>query len=90
MTLPRTLGRMTTCVDRVFRPIGNGLFQEVYMHFIKFVNEDGTTKNMKLSKEEFRGIWREPKGNEHSREGETTFAFPGDSAPRRLICIQRG
>ncbi len=90
MTLPRTLGRMTTCVDRVFRPIGNGLFQEVYMHFIKFMNEDGTTKNMKLEKEELRGIWREPKAGERSREGETTFVFPGDAKPRRLICIQRG
>ena len=89
MTLPRTLGRMTTCIDRVFRPIGNGLFQEVYMHFIKFMNEDGTTKSMKLEKEELRGIWRQS-DTEHSREGETTFVFPGDSKPRRLICVKRG
>jgi hypothetical protein len=88
MKLPRTTGRMTTCIERVFRPIGNGFFREVFMHFIKFMNEDGTTKSMKLEKEEERGVWKEPEGDERSRIAETTFVFPGDTKPRRLICVQ--
>lgn len=88
MTLPRTLGKMNTTIERVFKRTPEGLFMEVYLHFLNFLNEDGTLRSSKLDKEVATGkLWRVARPGERSSYGEVDYRFPDQPRPIRLICL---
>jgi hypothetical protein len=90
MTLPRTLGKMNTTVERVFKRTPEGLFVEVYLHFLNFLNEDGTLRSSKLDKEVVTGkVWRLARPGERSSYGEVDYLLPGQTKTTRLICVTR-
>ena len=70
-------GKMVSGVERVFRPIrihgyvGNQLHQEVHMHYIHFLNEDGTVRKST---------------GQRSLYGECDYTFP-DGTVKRLILL---
>ena len=91
MTLPRTLGKMNTTVERVFKRTPDGFFLEVYLHFLKFLNEDGSLRSSKLDKEVVTGkLWRAARPGERSSYGEVDYLFPDQTKPTRLLCVTRG
>lgn len=92
MNMPRMLGKMTTYVEKIYRPVGSrmpGFYQEVIMHFVKFLNEDGSVRSLKLDREEPKDFWREPRVGERSSYGEVDYLFPGADKKTRLICIKK-
>lgn len=90
-TLP--IPRMTTGLERVFRKVSPpGQTPEVYrefmLHFIHYLDKDGTKLSSKLDKTIPGGYYREAQPNEHSAYGEEyTYTFPHDGVTRRIICI---
>lgn len=91
MTLPRTLGKMNTTVERVFKRTPDGFFLEVYLHFLNFLNEDGSLKSSKLDKEVVTGkLWRVARPGERSGYGEVDYLFPDQAKPTRLLCVTTG
>jgi hypothetical protein len=90
MTLPRTLGKMNTTVERVFRRTPDGFFLEVYLHFLNFLNEDGSLRSSKLDKEVSTGkLWRVARPGERSSYGEVDYLFPGQPKAVRLLCVSK-
>lgn len=84
-------GKMASGIERVFRPIringyvGNQLYQEVHMHYVHFLNEDGSVRKSKLDRMENGKIWMESTG-QRSLYGECDYAFP-DGTKKRLILL---
>jgi hypothetical protein len=90
MTIPRALGKMSTMVERVFKRTPDGFFLEVYLHFLNFLNEDGSLRSSKLDREVSTGrLWRVARPGERSRDGEVDHLFPGQATKTRLICVTR-
>lgn len=90
MTLPRTLGKMNTTVERVFRRTPDGFFEEIYLHFLNFINDDGSLRSSKLDKEIRTGkLWRVARDGERSSYGEVDYLFPGMAKPTRLLSVSR-
>jgi len=86
----RTQGRLCTTVERVFRPLPDGLFREITLHFINFFNEDGSIKSTKLDNEIVGGLYRLAKNDqERSQYGEVFYQFPEGTEPVRLLAIGR-
>lgn len=84
----RTEGRMCTSVEKVFRPLPDGLFREVILHFINFFDEDNTISSSKLDNEIMGGLYRLARNDqEQSQYGEVFYTFPEDDEPVRLLCI---
>jgi len=84
----RTTNRMCTSVERVFRPMPDGLYREVILKFINFMNEDGSIRSSKLDEEIFGGLYRVSANlNERSQYGEIMYKFPEQEEPTRLLCI---
>jgi len=81
---------MTTHIEKVFRRTPEGFYREIYLHFLSFLNPDGTLRSRKLDKEEHRDLWREAKEGERSPYGECTYPLPGYDRPVRLICVRKG
>lgn len=83
--------KMVSGFERVFRPlklqgyVGNDIYQEVYMHYIHFLNEDGTVRKSKLDRMENGKIWIESRG-QHSLYGECDYVFP-DGTQKRLLAL---
>lgn len=89
MNLPRTQ-RMTTGIERVFRPLPNypGLYREILLHWIYFLDpESGETTGMKLDKQMEGGLWKAAVGTERSLYGEFVYKFP-DGVERRLVAVR--
>ena len=84
-------GKMASGIERVFRPVhingyvGNQLYQEVFMHYLHFLNENGTVRKSKLDRMENGKIWMESTG-QRSLYGECDYAFP-DGTTKRLILL---
>ncbi len=83
--------KMISGIERVFRPlrlqgyVGNDIYQEVYMHYIHFLNEDGSVRKSKLDHMENGKIWVES-GGRRSLYGECEYVFP-DGTKKHLIAI---
>lgn len=88
--LPRTLGKMTTSVQKTFRRTPEGFYLEVDMHFIQFLNEDGSLRSQKLDYERHLDLWRIARDGERSPYGELMWMVPEHERPVRLICIKKG
>jgi hypothetical protein len=90
MTLPRTLGKMSTTIEKVFRMNREGYYVEIHLHFLNFLNEDGSLRSSKIDREIVTGrIWKKAKPGERSLYGEEDYIFPNESKPTRLLCISR-
>ena len=81
--------RMTTGVERVFRATHEqGVYQEVMLHFIHFMDENGNKVRSKLEKQIPGPLYRvvKPGENFRSLHGEVEYEFP-DGVTRRLIAL---
>jgi hypothetical protein len=85
MDLPNQ--RMNTAVERVFRALPNGLFKEIYLHYIHFLNEDGSVRNSKLDKQIEGKLYKLADKNDRSLYGDVEYTFPGDDKPVRLVAL---
>lgn len=86
----RTQLKMCTSMERVFRPLPNGLYREIILHFINFLNEDRSIRSSKLDKEVLGKLYKiAGSDREVSQYGEVSYKFPGDDEPVRLLCIGR-
>lgn len=85
--------RMTTGIERVFRRVSQpGTVPEIYreymLHFIHYLDTDGTKLSTKLDKSIPGSYYREAKDGERARYGEEyTYTFP-DGVTRRIIAIR--
>lgn len=86
--MERTQQKICTSIERVFRPLPDGLFREITLHFINFMNEDRSIKSSKLDKEIPGGLFRLAKSDgEVSQYGEISYTFPGGDGPVRLLAL---
>lgn len=84
--------KMTTGVERVFRPVSPYgqqpvIYQEFMLYFIHRIDpSDGTKLSTKLDKSVPGMYFREAGPNEHSLYGEYTYTFQ-DGVTRRIIAM---
>ncbi len=85
----RTLGRMTTGIERVFRPMNDGLYREIYLHYIHFLDENGNKTSSNLQKQIPGKLYRRVRENENVRSvhGEVEYQFPEEDKPVRLVAL---
>lgn len=86
----RALGRMTTGVERVFRQMPDGLYREIYLHFIHFLDEKGNKTSSKLQQQIEGKLYRQVGEHEkhlRSVHGEVEYTFPESDNPVRLIAL---
>lgn len=79
--------RMTTGVERVFRPTFDGLYREIYLHWIHFLNEQGEVVASKLDKSIKGRLYKIAKDGERSQYGEAEYKFPNAEEPVRLVAL---
>lgn len=82
--------RINTSIERHFRPMPDGLFQEVHLHYINFLNEAGEIIKSKLDKTIPGKLYKIAQGNERSQYGEAEYTFPGTTKRVRLIALGMG
>ncbi len=79
---------MCTSVEKVFRPLPDGLFQEIILHFINFMNDDRSIRSTKLDKEILGRLYKLARNDtDRSQYGEVWYQFPGGDEPVRLLCL---
>lgn len=81
--------RMTTGIERVFRATHEpGVYQEIMLHFIHFLDENGAKVRSKLEKQLPGALYRviNPGENFRSLHGEVEYTFP-DGVARRLVAL---
>jgi hypothetical protein len=83
---PRS-NRMTTGIERTFRQTQDGLWREVYLHFIHFINDEGKVISSKLDKTILGKLYKVANGNERSQYGEVEYTLPGTDKPVRLVAL---
>ena len=81
--------RMTTGVERIFVPTpDDGIYQEVFMHFLHFLNpETGEKIRSKLEKQipgKLYRVLRDNEGHYRSAHGVEEYEF-SDGVKRRLV-----
>lgn len=79
--------RMTTGIERVFRPTFDGLYREVLLHWIHFVDDSGNVVSSKLDKTIKGKLFKIATGNERSLYGEVEYKFPDAEKPVRLVAL---
>lgn len=83
---PRT-GRMTTGIERVFRQTFDGLYREMHLHWIHFLNEEGNVISSKLDKTTKGRLYKIASGDERSLYGEVEYKFPDQELPVRMVAL---
>jgi hypothetical protein len=86
MITGRSATRMNTSIERVFRRLPNGLYKEFYLHYLQFINEDGSLQSSKLDKQ-IPGRLYKKSDTQISAYGEVEYLFPGDAKPTRLVAL---
>ncbi len=84
--------KMTTGIERVFRATHeHGIFQEVLLHFIHFMDAEGNKVRSKLDKQVPGQLYQIMKEGEpgRSRHGEVEYEFP-DGTTHRLCALAGG
>ena len=86
--------KMTTGMERIFRRVSPPgvnpvIYQEFMLHFIHYMDTDGSKLRTKLDKSIPGMYYREAGPTEHSLYGEYTYTFPEDQVTRRIIAIPR-
>lgn len=84
--------KMNTGLERVFRRVTNVgqvpvIYREYMLHFIHYMDTDGSKLRSKLDKTVPGYYYREAKAGEHSNYGEYTYTFPEDGITRRIIAM---
>ena len=84
----RAQGRMTTGIERVFRPMRDGLYREILLHWVHFIDENGLKTSSKLQKQIEGPLYRPLRENEKMRSihGEVEYQLP-DGEKVRLISL---
>jgi hypothetical protein len=85
--VPVPTQRMTTGIERVFRQTPDpGIYQEVFLHFIHFLDSEGNTTRSKLDKQIVGKLWRVIREGETfgTQYGSVDYEFP-DGVTRRLV-----
>jgi hypothetical protein len=78
---------MTTGIEKVFRPTFDGLYREVLLHFIHFLDENGNVVSSKLDKTLLGKLYKIAEGDERSQYGEAEYQFPEMDKPVRLVAL---
>jgi hypothetical protein len=65
----------------------DGLYQEIYLHYIVYKNEAGEIIKTKLDKTIKGKLYKIAKDNERSSYGEIEHIFPGTTEPVRLLAL---
>lgn len=83
---------MATGLERAFRPVrlegynGPPIYREIHMHYLHFLNEDGTVRKSKLDKMiEGRFVTEALNKTDHSTYGEMEYTFPDGQTKRLLV-----
>ena len=77
---------MTTGIERVFRHLRSGLYREIYLHYIHFLDDSGHIMSSKLDKTiEGKLFRRAANDTERSRHGEVEYKFPGEDDSVRML-----
>lgn len=79
--------RMTTGVERVFRQTPDaGVYQEIMLHFIHFLDEDGNKTRSKLQQQIPGALFRVIQQGENYRSihGEIEYKFPNGETKRMV------
>jgi hypothetical protein len=80
--------RMTTGIERVFRHLHSGLYREIYLHYIHFLDDSGTILSSKLDKSIEGKLYRRAQNDtERSRHGELEYQFPDEEHPVRMLAM---
>lgn len=84
--------KMTTGIERIFRrvtPVGQQpvLYREFMLHFIHYLDKDGSKLSTKLDKTIPGMYYREAGPNEHSLYGEYNYTFPEDGITRHIVAV---
>lgn len=89
MTSNLRTNRMSTSIERVFRPLPGGLYREITLKFINFLNDDGSIKSSKMDGAPIEGGLYKAATNDRDRStyGEVMYTFPGHDNPTRLLAI---
>ena len=88
-TANRTQGRMTTGIERVFRPMNDGLYREILLHWVHFIDENGNKTSSKLQRQIEGQLYRPLRENERRRSihGEVEYQLPDG---QKVILIALG
>ena len=78
---------MTTGIERVFRPTFDGLYREILLHWIHFIDEEDKIVSSKLDKSVEGRLYKIATGNERSQYGEVEYKFPNEENPVRLVAL---
>jgi len=89
INLPRTQ-RMTTGIERVFRLTFDGLYREIYLHWIHFLSDEGNVISSKLDRSVPGKLYKIATGDERSLYGEVEYKFPEQEHPVRLVALGMG
>lgn len=79
--------RMTTTMERVFRKTFDGLYREIYLHWVNFLDDNGKIVRTKLDKSVKGRLYKIAGPNEHSSYGEVEYKFPDSEEPVRLLAL---
>ena len=85
--MERTQKKMNASIERVFKKLPDGTCREYHLHFINFLNEDGSIQASKLDKRISGRLFKIATGKERSLYGEVEYTFPGEDAPVRLVAL---
>ena len=87
--MDRNLGRMTTGIERVFRPMPDGLYREILLHWIHYLDSDGNKTSSKMHKQIEGPLYRAMRPDEINRKsihGDIEYSFP-DGTVSRLVAV---
>lgn len=84
------MARISTSIERHFKRMPDGLYQEVYLHYINFLNESGGIIKSKLDKTIKGKLYKVAQDGERSPYGEVDHIFPGTTEPVRLVALAMG
>lgn len=90
MNLGRSAGRMTTGIERFFRPVKFNeivIYQEMHHHYIHFLDNEGNITSTKLDKIIPGKYFKEATQKEWSLHGLVEYTFP-DGKKRKLIGLR--
>lgn len=77
---------ISTGIERIFRKRPDGLYQEVYNHFIHFSDQQGN-KITKLDRSYLGKVYKEALHNENSFNGTAEWIDPNTGVKIRLIAL---
>ena len=79
--------RMTTGIERHFKPLGNSIFREIVLHFIIFKDENGEVLSSKLDKTIEGNLYKEADQRSlQTNQPKVKYKFP-DGTEKILVAL---